>query len=366
MDALSRIEAAGYRYYFASFSALDRYFRAPTSQTRNVYVAFDGTLIELAKALGELDYPGLEDWDAASAHGEGMVYVRCLSDEYPRRRLSFHLLDFLYDPAADTFFDPRDAYRELRSSAPPTISEAASALDTITAGAVLAARYGYEITAADLPDPDFSQPVSPAGERQLLVDLLGGQDPARGLRILHDTGFVAHVWPELAPMNGTDHSKEHHPEGNVWEHSLETLRYRKVPDLLLSLGLLFHDSGKPTAEETREHAFDGHAQIGADIAREFLRERGFSEQLVSDVRWLVVNHMFPGALHKLPQYRTETLMSSRLFPVLLELYRCDLSSTFRGPDGYYRACRIYRSFLKNVSNPFRDAAGKKLVKLYVE
>jgi poly(A) polymerase len=59
-------------------------------------------------------------------------------------------------------------------------------------------------------------------------------------------------------------------------------------------------------------------------------------------------------------------MRSRLFPILLELYRCDLSSTFRGPDGYYRACRIYRSFLKNVSNPFRDAAGKKLVKLYVD
>lgn len=370
MDALSQIESAGYRYFLASFSALDRYFRITTSQTRNVYVAFEGTLIELAKALGELEYPGLEDWDAASPHGEGKVYFRCLADEQPRRRMSFHLLDFLYDPEAGKFFDPHDAYRELRSSEVPTISEGAAPLDTVTDGAVLAGRYGYEITAGDLPEPssepNAAEHVPAALQRRLLVDLLGGQYPALGLRILYNAGFVPQVWPELAPMNGTSHDKEHHPEGDVWEHSLETLRYRKAPDLLLSLGLLFHDSGKPTAEETREHAFDGHAQIGADIARRFLRERDFSDRFASDVHWLVVNHMFPGALHRLPHYRTEKLMGSRLFPVLLELYRCDLSSTFRGPEGYYRACRIYRAFLKNVSNPFRDAAGKKLVKLYVE
>jgi len=58
-------------------------------------------------------------------------------------------------------------------------------------------------------------------------------------------------------------------------------------------------------------------------------------------------------------------MSSQLFPLLLELHRCDLSSTYRGPDGYYRACKVYRAYLKNVRNPFRTADGKKMLKRYV-
>jgi poly(A) polymerase len=76
--------------------------------------------------------------------------------------------------------------------------------------------------------------------------------------------------------------------------------------------------------------------------------------------------MVPGAIAKLPVYRTEKVMSSPLFPELLELYRCDVSSTFRGPDGYYQACRTYRSFLKHSKNPFRSSDGKKRLRLLVE
>jgi len=61
-------------------------------------------------------------------------------------------------------------------------------------------------------------------------------------------------------------------------------------------------------------------------------------------------------------------MESDLFPGLLEVYRCDLSSTFRGPDGYYEACKVYRAFLKHRKNPFRSSDGKKVQHLreYVE
>ena len=364
MDALSRIDSSGYPYYLSAFSALDRYFRI--GEGDNLYVAFEGSLIDLAKVLGELEYPGLENWDAAVPHGEGFVYFRCLADEYPRRRFSFPILDFLYDPARARFFDPADAYRELRSSASPSFRHDAPAVEVVMDAAALSARYGFRFDTADLPDLAHLDIVPEAVQRRLLIDLLGARNPHSGLELLYRSGFVSRIWPELARLDTTSHSKDHHPEGNVWEHSLETLRYRKTPDLLLSLGLLFHDSGKPLSRRTRDRVFDGHAELGAEVSRAFLKRVGFSKQFIGDVSWLVENHMYPGALKRLPSHRTEKLMSSPLFPILLELYRCDLSSTFRGPDGYYQACRIYRSFLKNVSNPFRDAAGKKLVKLYVE
>ena len=46
-------------------------------------------------------------------------------------------------------------------------------------------------------------------------------------------------------------------------------------------------------------------------------------------------------------------------PVLLELYRCDELSTFRGPDGYYDACAAYKTYLKNSRNPYRESNGKR-------
>ena len=74
-----------------------------------------------------------------------------------------------------------------------------------------------------------------------------GRAPEKGLRLLHDAGIVASWWPEMAAMAGVPQSKEHHPEGDVWEHTLATFAHRKVPDLVLSLGLLLHDAGKPRA-----------------------------------------------------------------------------------------------------------------------
>jgi poly(A) polymerase len=58
-------------------------------------------------------------------------------------------------------------------------------------------------------------------------------------------------------------------------------------------------------------------------------------------------------------------MSSPHFPLLLEVFRCDLLSTFRGPEAYYEACKVYKTYLKNTKNPFRSSDGKKLLRQYV-
>ena len=167
-------------------------------------------------------------------------------------------------------------------------------------------------------------------------------------------------------MVETVHDKEFHPEGDVWDHTLETLKYRKTRDLRLSLGLLLHDIGKPRARREAGNAFDRHAQIGRSIGRRFLQRLCFDEQIIEDVCFLVNHHMLPAFISRLPFFRTEKVMSSHLFPLLLELYRCDLSSTFRSPEDYYTACKTYRKFLKNIRNPFRNTQGKKLLRLYVD
>jgi poly(A) polymerase len=69
--------------------------------------------------------------------------------------------------------------------------------------------------------------------------------------------------------------------------------------------------------------------------------------------------MLPAALKRLPFTKTGEIMASPLFPVLMELYRCDESSSFKGLDGYYENAAAYQAYLKNVRNPYRSADGRK-------
>jgi poly(A) polymerase len=70
--------------------------------------------------------------------------------------------------------------------------------------------------------------------------------------------------------------------------------------------------------------------------------------------------MLPAALPRLPLIRTQEIMESPLFPTLMELYRCDESSSFKGLDGYYESSAAYQTYLRNRRNPYRSADGKKL------
>ena len=354
----------------ATFSALDTYFDFPDSAVLHAYTEAD--IIQLAKSFDNLTFPGLDGIDAACEWPEGLIFLTCVDSVKKPPVHPFSMLNIVYDPAARRYYDPHGVYGDIRRKYMRFLEDSTrpSPWRLIADAAIALSRYGVS------PEEGlrFDRMVDPAGaesftvmqQRILIEELMASKNPREGFALLRKTGFVDLHWPELAAMYHVRHTKEHHPEGNVWEHTLETFSHRKTRDLTLSLGLLFHDAGKPLARPNEGRMFDRHSQIGAGIAARFMRRLGYEEGTVRDVGFLVREHMLPSFLHELPTFRTESVMSSLLFPMLLELYRCDLSSTYRGPDGYYRACKVYRSYLKNVRNPFRTADGKKILNQYVD
>ena len=352
--------------YLISFSALDNYFRMEPPGQFDVLT--EGTLVDLAKHFDEIDYPGIEGYDGIVTTEEGTIRFVCADQgpAHPGGRV-FSVLSLLYDFRRNAFLDQRDIYRDLRK-------DGLVVLDTplrtdwkaIAEGAVLSSRYGYN-TVPDIGLPDAAAPkLSPLEQRDLCILLLTSDRPWMGLEHLYRSGFVHHHWPELSGLEEIQQGKSHHPEGNVLQHTLETFKYRKTNDLILSLSLLLHDIGKKISNKQGDSRFHLHSIQSVSLGERFMRRLGFSREVIEKVSFLVKHHMLPGALPKLPPYRVEKTLSSPLFPMLLELYRCDLHSTFRGPEGYYRACKAYRVFLKHRKNPFRDAAGKKMFRLYVE
>jgi poly(A) polymerase len=399
------------------FSAVDSYLRRSGPVIR---LMTNAGAADLARLFEDIRYPGVNLADAALDGENGAYYFHCDDPDDPpdNCRFSFQFLEFFRDCGTGRFYDPRGIYPLLRAvsgkpfardagteapvrespAAPPVWWEAvnprAGRRRAIMDGALILARYfpqtgNREIREMAALFRGLGEDYAPGAEAQrlLLAGLLSAADPGPGFELLRSGGFIGEFWPELAALDDVDQSKEFHPEGNAWKHTLETFRYRKAlvhtaadirqtePDALaspagaafdlrLSLGLLLHDTGKPLAESAGSRRFDGHAELGERQAHRFLERLDFAPALVNDVCYLVRNHMLPAALPRLPLIRTGGIMASSLFPTLLELYRCDESSSFKGLDGYYESSAAYQSYLKYRRNPYRSADGKKLSKYH--
>lgn len=111
--------------------------------------------------------------------------------------------------------------------------------------------------------------------------------------------FRQHPFVMLYRLQGTEQSPEHHPEGNVWNHTLlvldEAARVRQEsgdPSAFMWAALL-HDIGKPAATRVRKGkitAYD-HDKLGATLAREFLREFTDDGAFIEKVTNLIRYHM---------------------------------------------------------------------------
>lgn len=133
--------------------------------------------------------------------------------------------------------------------------------------------------------------VSPERVGQELRKMLAVAAPARGFRVLAETGLLAPLFPLLARQRGLSQQKG--PGVDLWEHTLRTLdaAARLAPgDETLAMAALFHDCGKP--ETFVDGHFIGHESVGAQRASDLLRRmavpRREAEPVVDLVRW----HMF--------------------------------------------------------------------------
>jgi putative nucleotidyltransferase with HDIG domain len=103
----------------------------------------------------------------------------------------------------------------------------------------------------------------------------------------------------LKKLKETMQSPIHHPEGNVWNHTLlvvdEAARVRersKNKDVFMWAALL-HDIGKPDTTRYRKDkitAYD-HDRVGAELTEKFLRFFPCNLDFINDVKILVRWHM---------------------------------------------------------------------------
>ena len=130
--------------------------------------------------------------------------------------------------------------------------------------------------------------------------------PSRGLRVLAETGWLAH-FPEIASLAGCPQDPEWHPEGDVFTHpghccdalarDPEWLAASPRRRRLLMFAVLLHDVGKPACTRQEEKngrlrwTSPGHEPAGVAPAESFLARIGAPHDHAPAVTPLVANHM---------------------------------------------------------------------------
>ncbi len=117
--------------------------------------------------------------------------------------------------------------------------------------------------------------------------------------ICSNPAFRQYPFTMLYNLKSTEQSPVHHPEGNVWNHTLlvvdeaAKVRSESGDPAVFMWAALLHDIGKPSTTKVRKGkitAYD-HDKAGAELCREFLREFTDDSRFIRKVSELVRYHM---------------------------------------------------------------------------
>ncbi len=151
--------------------------------------------------------------------------------------------------------------------------------------------------------------------------LVLAERPSLGLQLGRTSGYIEQWLPELSALWTTPQDPRHHPEGNVWDHTLLVIDRicglaavaKATPDvqLILALSALAHDLGKPDTTRNVEGRFVSlsHESVGLTATESLLVRLGFEEKLRRRVGALVRNHLRPDQIFQAARAGIEPKLS---------------------------------------------------------
>jgi tRNA nucleotidyltransferase (CCA-adding enzyme) len=229
-----------------------------------------------------------------------VTYVDSLTEDLSRRDFTMNAIAF--DPLDGRLTDPFDGQGDLgrgliRAVGDPLVRFREDGLRPMRA-VRQAAQLGFEVdppTRDAIPQTlEVFRKVSAERIRDELYKMLAAPRPSRGLALMHETGLLAEVMPELLEGVGCVQNRFH--KHDVFEHTLSVVDETKG-DAVVRLGALLHDVGKPRARQPREgapgeYSFFKHEYVGAELADAICRRLKLANADRERVVALVKNHMF--------------------------------------------------------------------------
>lgn len=374
-EIVQRLRDAGFAALFAGGCVRDQllgrtpkdYDVATSAPAERVLALFSGSLpvgvqfgVVLVPMRGHRIEVATFRRDGVYLDSRHPIAVHFGSAEEDARRRDFTINGMFYDPVGAEVIDwvgGRDDLerRVVRAIGKPVDRLGEDKLRMLRA-VRLAARLGFTIedatwTAIRDAAPTIDRIAFERIGEELRMILAEGA-AKRGFELLHASGLLATVLPEVAAMEGVAQSPAHHPEGDVLRHTFLVIDQLRDPTETLAWGALLHDVAKPVCAGRREApegeriTFYGHPERGAEMAIAICQRLKRSRAVWDRVAYLVRNHL---RLVNAPNMRPATLkrfLREDGIEELLELARMDARAA-SGDLRYYDFCRAQLAALSH-------------------
>jgi tRNA nucleotidyltransferase (CCA-adding enzyme) len=140
---------------------------------------------------------------------------------------------------------------------------------------------------------DTAKSVSAERIRDELIKLFDAGKPSVGIEYMRKSGLLDLFLPELSKCHGVTQNRFHRYD--IYYHSLYSCDEAQPQNPIIRLSALLHDIGKlPTRREGEggDFTFYNHEVTGARMARKIMTRLKFSNDDITKVTNLILNHMF--------------------------------------------------------------------------
>lgn len=333
-----------------------------------VAVYGDGLKVEVATFRADAGY-------SDGRHPDAVAFTHSPQEDVQRRDFTFNGLLMRHDTGE--VLDFVGGQKDLRSGIVRAIGEPDRRFREdklrLLRAVRFAARFGFQIENATLEAirrhaREITQ-VSAERVRDELTKLLTEGAARRGFELLDETCLLPEVLPEIAAMKGVEQPPQFHPEGDVWIHTrmmIEQLPAGTSPTL--AWGVLLHDVGKPptfkSAQETGDRIrFDGHVDVGVQMARGIARRLRFSNEETEQIVALVANHMRFKDVEHMRASTLKRFVRLPRFEEHLELHRLDCVASHGRLESYGFVSRTLVEMPPEQIRPPRLLTGDDLLEM---
>jgi poly(A) polymerase len=284
--------------------------------------------------------------DQAYLDGRHPSSVEFSSPEQDALRRDFTVNGLFYDPIADRLIDYVHGRNDIQNRLIRTIGDAPARFAEDKLRMLRAIRLscglGFTITAdtwlaLQKFAPDILQ-ISWERIRDELVQIFAGPAPGAGLDLLHSSGLLIHILPEIEAMRGLPQTADAASAIDVFTHTRTALTMLRKPSPILAFATLLHDVGKPPAySEDPAKSSELHATLGAKISRDVCRRLRMSNDEVDRIVDLVASHRDFSRIVGMRESALKRLLCRPNIADHLELFRADCLSGNKKLD-VYLAC----------------------------
>ncbi|MDP4000864.1 MAG: HD domain-containing protein [bacterium] len=275
-------------------------------------------------------------------HPDSVQFIKDYEEDAKRRDFTINALYF--DPISKQLFDPTNGINDLKNKILKFIGDPKKRIDEDALRLIRAVRLSTQLGfrleknafAAIKTRAKFINQISAERVKNELDKILLAKSKFQGFQLLDKIGLLQFIIPETTALKTFYHkSKLYHLEGSIFDHTMLAVKNIKGPDLKLVYAAIFHDIGKPaTAKKVLKDegwviSTRGHADVSAEIFRNFAIKYHFSKKNRMNIEWAVKNHMLMMVFTGLDIEQQLDYALHSDFELLINLWRVDSLSTLR-------------------------------------